>query len=274
MINSDLVSMMVFGAVTVSACVVTAATNAVIPPKKENFHLFLLVGQSNMAGRGHVEEEDKVPPPRVLTLDRDGKWVPAVDPIHFDKAGAGVGPGRTFGMVMAEHDTNVTIGLIPCAAGGSPISTWEPGQAWEQTHSHPYDDALKRAKLAMESGVLKGILWHQGEGDSSPVASAVYETKLHALIQRLRTDLKAPEVPFIAGQLGRFAGAPWNESKEKVNHVHETLPQKVPNTAFVSSEGLTDRGDHLHFDAKSQRTFGKRYAEAYLKLTAGKGGVP
>ena len=264
--NSDLVSIMVFGVVTVAACGVTAATNSVSLPKKENFHLFLLVGQSNMAGRGYLEDEDKVAPPRVLTLDREGKWVPAVDPIHFDKAGAGVGPGRTFGIAMAEHDTNVTIGLIPCGAGGSPISTWEPGQAWEQTHGHPYDDAVKRARIAMESGVLKGILWHQGEGDSTPARAAVYEEKLHALIKRLRTDLDSPEVPFIAGQLGRFPGAPWNAAKEKVNQAHETLPQKVPHTAFASSESLTDRGDHLHFDAKSARTLGRRYAEAYLKL--------
>ena len=264
--NSELVGLMVMGVVMSVAGCVSAATNSVSLPKKENFHLFLLAGQSNMAGRGHLEDEDKASPPRVLTLDREGNWVPAVDPIHFDKAGAGVGPGRTFGIVVAEHDTNVTIGLIPCAAGGSPISTWEPGQAWEQTQSHPYDDALKRTRIAMQSGVLKGILWHQGEGDSTPARAAVYEEKLHALIKRLRADLNTPELPFIAGQLGRFPGAPWNESKEKVNQVHVTLPQKVPHTAFASAEGLTDRGDHLHFDAKSARTLGRRYAEAYLKL--------
>jgi hypothetical protein len=233
---------------------------------KENLLLFLLVGQSNMAGRGTVEEEDQVPPPRVLTFSRNDEWVPAVDPIHFDKTAAGVGLGRTFGILIAEHNPAITVGLIPCAAGGSPISAWEPGQPWEQTQSHPYDDALRRTKAALSSGVLKGILWHQGEGDSTPDGAILYEQKLQALIQRLRTELNAPDVPFIAGGLGRFPGAPWDASKETVNRVLESLPQKVPHTAFATAEGLTDRGDHLHFDAKSQRTFGRRYAEAYLGL--------
>ena len=59
-------------------------------PAKKNFYLFLLVGQSNMAGRGVVAPEDKVPHKRVLSLNKEDKWVPAVDPIHFDKPIAGV----------------------------------------------------------------------------------------------------------------------------------------------------------------------------------------
>jgi hypothetical protein len=52
-------------------------------PEKGKFLLFLLAGQSNMAGRGVVEPEDQVPNPRVLTWTKDGKWVPTVDPIDF-----------------------------------------------------------------------------------------------------------------------------------------------------------------------------------------------
>jgi hypothetical protein len=39
-------------------------------PAKENFHLFLLVGQSNMAGRGMVDAQNKTPDPRVLMLNK------------------------------------------------------------------------------------------------------------------------------------------------------------------------------------------------------------
>ena len=61
-------------------------------PEREKFHLFLLVGQSNMAGRGAVTEEDRNPDPRVLMLTRDRAWIPAADPLHFDKPKiAGVG---------------------------------------------------------------------------------------------------------------------------------------------------------------------------------------
>ncbi|MGE9291842.1 MAG: sialate O-acetylesterase, partial [Puniceicoccales bacterium] len=109
-------------------------------PEKENFHLFLLAGQSNMAGRGEVEAEDQVPHSRVFMLNQEGEWVPAVDPVHYDKKAAGVGPGRSFAMVLAEQDESVAIGLIPAACGGSSILSWVPGGYHSQTKSYPYDD--------------------------------------------------------------------------------------------------------------------------------------
>ena len=125
-------------------------------PAKEQFHLFLLVGQSNMAGRGKVEQQDREPHPRVLMLTKDQQWVPAVAPLHFDKPSVvGLGIGRSFAMQVAETDADITVGLIPCAAGGSPIASWEPGGYHGQTRSHPYDDALHRAKLAMKAGTLR-----------------------------------------------------------------------------------------------------------------------
>ena len=237
-------------------------------PVKSKFHLFLLAGQSNMAGRGDVEAEDKVPHARVLMLAKDGTWQPAVDPVHFDKTSAGVGPGRSFAIALAERDTNITIGLIPTACGGSPISTWEPGAYFNDTKSHPYDDAIQRAKLAMKDGTLTGILWHQGESDLSAPLAPIYKAKLVALIARFRKDLDAPDVPFIIGQLGQFPTSPWTEYTRAVNDAHIAAAKEVPHCAFVSSDGLTCKSDNIHFDAKSQREFGKRYAETYLKLLA------
>jgi hypothetical protein len=236
-------------------------------PPKERFHLFLLIGQSNMAGRGVVAAADTIPHPRVLALNKAGEWVPAVDPLHFDKpALAGVGLGRTFGIAIAEANPNVTIGLIPCAVGGSPIDSWRPGEYYPPTKSHPWDDALARAKVALLSGTLKGILWHQGESDSTAELAPRYEAKLHDLIARLRAELHEPGVPFIAGQLGTFADSPWSETKRQVDRAHRELPQKVSYTAFVSSEGLNHKGDKVHFDAESYRELGRRYAKAYLAL--------
>ncbi len=236
-------------------------------PPKHKFHLFLLAGQSNMAGRGKVEAQDRQPHPRVVMLTKDNRWVPAVDPLHFDKPGmVGVGPGRTFGIEVAAADPEITVGLIPCAAGGSPIASWQPRGYHGQTKSHPYDDALRRARKAMESGVLRGILWHQGEADAGHGRAEVYEQKLHELVARFRRDLGAPDLPFVAGQLGQFAGRPWSDGKRRVDAAHRSLPQKVPHTAFVPSEGLTPKSDGVHFDAASCREFGQRYARAYLTL--------
>jgi len=245
-----------------------AITSGADLPPKESFHLFLLVGQSNMAGRGVLAPEDKIPPARVLMLNKAGEWVPAVDPIHFDKPGAaGVGLGRTFGLEIATATPGATIGLIPCAVGGSPIDVWRPGQYYEPTKSHPWDDAIRRAKVALRAGTLKGILWHQGESDSKPELAPAYEAKLHDLIARLRTELAAPAVPFIAGQMGKFTGAPWDAFRAQVDEIQRTLPTKVPHTAYVSAEGLNHKGDKVHFDADSYHTLGRRYAQAYLKLS-------
>lgn len=225
-----------------------------------------------MAGRGVVAAEDKALHPRVLMLNQAGEWVPAVDPLHFDKPGAaGVGLGRSFADRIAAANPGITIGLIPCAVGGSPIDSWKPGVFYPPTKSHPWDDALKRSQLALKSGVLKGILWHQGESDSQEPLAAAYESKLHNLIARFRAELHASEVPFIAGQMGVFADAPWNEARKQVDQVHRDLPGKVARTAFVSAEGLKHKGDKVHFDAPSYREFGRRYAEAFLKLTGGSG---
>jgi hypothetical protein len=251
-----------------SFCVCSTALSAqpsVLPPK-ENFHLFLLIGQSNMAGRGTVEPQDRVPHPRVLMLNKDGEWVPAVDPIHFDKGIAGVGLGRTFGIEVADATPGATIGLIPCAIGGTHIDAWQPGALDAPTKTHPWDDAMRRAKPALAAGTLKGILWHQGESDAKRDLAPAYAAKLAALITRLRTELDAPDVPFIAGQLGQFTNRPWDEFQQQLDQTLRDLPNKVPRTAFVSAEGLTDRGDKLHFNAESYREFGKRYAAAYLKL--------
>ncbi len=236
-------------------------------PAKDKFYLFLLVGQSNMAGRGVVEAQDKEVNPRVLMLNKEGQWVPAVDPLHFDKPAAGVGLGKTFGEIIAKANPGATIGLIPCAVGGSPIDSWKPGVFYPPTKSYPWDDMVKRVELALPAGTLKGILWHQGESDSTAELAPAYAAKMHDLIKRLRALVKLPEVPFIAGQMGKFDDSPWTREKISVDQVHLGLPKQVPHTAFVTAQGLNHKGDKVHFDAAAYRELGKRYAAAFLQMS-------
>lgn len=235
-------------------------------PPKEKFHLFLLAGQSNMAGRGTITAKDRIPHPRVLMLDRSGKWVPAVEPVHFDKSYAGVGPGRTFGILLAESDPSITVGLIPAACGGSPIASWMPGAFWKQTESHPYDDAISRTRKAMQSGTLKAILWHQGEADCGKTKSLVYHEKLQDLFLRFRRDLGIRGLPVLVGQLSRFPGETWSEGKCRVDSAQEKVVREMPPAAFVTSEGLTSNPDGVHFNADSQRELGRRFFESYREL--------
>lgn len=242
------------------------AEEPVAPPPKGEFHLFLLAGQSNMAGRGAIADEDRVAHPRVLMLDKSGAWVPAVDPLHFDKPSAGTGLGRTFGITIANARPGITVGLVPCAVGGSPIDAWKPGGFHPSTKTHPWDDAMRRAAIALKSGTLRGILWHQGESDATPGLAPAYEAKLHDLIRRLRSGFGIPELPFVAGQMGQFPDNPWDDAHRQVDQAHRNLPAKMPHTAFVSSRDLNHKGDKVHFDSPGLRELGRRYAEAYLRL--------
>lgn len=223
------------------------------------FHLYLLIGQSNMAGRGPVDAESKQADPRIVMLDSFNNWVPATDPVHFDKpAMVGVGPAIGFAKEMLQSNNKIKIGLIPCAWGGSPIKVWEPGATY--LNAHPYDDAIKRTKIAMQRGVLKGILWHQGESDNDSARAPLYINKLQQLVNRLRDALHQPQLPFVAGEIGYF------NKVDFINKEINKLPQQVSATAVVSAKDLADKGDHLHFSTEAARELGRRYAAAMKSL--------
>jgi len=224
--------------------------------------LVLLIGQSNMAGRGEVEAEDLQDSPGLEKLDINLQWQAAAEPLHFDRAFAGTGPGRTFGkMLLAVHPSQ-QVGLVPCAVGGSPISVWRPGQQFS-TGEHPYDDTIRRARAAQADGEFVAILWHQGESDAKQ-QNAGYQAELRALIVRLRGELALPAVPFICGELGRYLASEYVVGP--INAATQAVVAELPYLGFVSSEGLEAKADRLHFCAASARELGKRYFAAYLAL--------
>jgi hypothetical protein len=246
-----------------------AAANSIPLPVKQQLQLYLLMGQSNMAGRGEIGPEDKTPHPRVLMFTLSNRWEPAVEPITHDKPGVlGVGPGLAFGKAMAEHNPRVTLGLVSCAFGGTPLKRWERG-------GDLYSNAVQRARLAMRDGTLKGILWHQGESDSSAATNAnSYGKRLGQMVQDIRSGLGSPNLPFVAGQIGEFLydrGPGKTPYARVVNEAFAKLPDAVPATGCVFSKGLTHKGDVLHFDAASQRELGRRYAAEMIRLQAAQG---
>src|ERR1051325_5652909 len=225
------------------ACGVSAALGlnlAAAPPlpAQEKFHLHLLIGQSNMAGQGKIEEVDTTPHPRVLMFDRKNQWLPAIEPITYRvKRGYGVGPGLAFGKVMAEHQADATIGLVSCAVGGTPLKRWDRG-------GDLYSNAVQRVRLAMKDGTLKGILWHQGEADSKRESDAnSYGDRLAKMIHDLREDLNATNAPFVAGQIGEFLYARTNAPAlaRVVNEALMKIPAKVPLTGCAPSKGLNHK---------------------------------
>lgn len=228
-----------------------------------SFHLYILMGQSNMAGRGPITDEFKNDGnPRVFMLNKNMEWVTAQNPLHFDKPKvAGVGPGLAFGVDMAKANPKVKIGLIPCAVGGTPIDHWKPGEFNKATNTHPYDDALVRIKEAMKSGLIKGVIWHQGEANSSPKKAPLYLAQLDTLVNRIRKEVGNPKLPFIVGELGRY-----RNNYQLVNTELAKVPSSIPFTGLATSEGLVHKGDTTHFDGTSANTLGHRFAAKMLEV--------
>jgi hypothetical protein len=231
------------------------------------FHVFLLLGQSNMAGYSKAEDADKVENPRIRVLGFDDcaatgrvkdEWDVAVPPLHECWNGA-LGPGDYFAKTLIEElSPEDTIGLVPCAISGEQIETFQ------KTGGSKYSWIVDRAKLAQQAGgVIEGILFHQGESNCT---DPNWPGKVKTLVTDLRNDLALGDAPFVAGELpptGNCSGH---------NTLVNELPELIPNAFVVSAAGLAvDPADttwNLHFDHDSQVTFGERYA-ATMKQALG-----
>ncbi|MFW0760659.1 sialate O-acetylesterase [Staphylococcus cohnii] len=219
----------------------------------------LLIGQSNMAGRGFLDSVKPIIDERIFML-RNGRWQMMEEPIHSDRSVAGIGPAASFAKRWLDDHPDETIGLIPCADGGTSIEEWSDKSMLTR-------HALSEARFAMETSELIGVLWHQGENDSQNNKYQTYETKLSHLIQFFRTELELPKLPFVIGLLGTFLGkegfgASATEYQE-INKIIKNVAQKEHHCYFVTAEGLTANPDGIHIDGFSQRLFGIRYYEAF-----------
>ena len=222
---------------------------------EEKPEIYLLIGQSNMAGRAALTDADLAVMEGCVLLNDKDEWEPAKNPLNrysTIRKGLGMqklGPGYGFANEMLRAKPGTAIGLVVNAKGGSRIEQWEKGGKF-------YEDAVRRAKAAQKNGTIKGILWHQGESNEKNPEG--YLEKLSALVANLRADLGSPDLPFVAGQVNKVPA---------VNEQIAKLPKTVSGTSYVSSEGLTAT-DRWHFDPKSANLLGKRYATEILKLQA------
>lgn len=245
------------------------------PKGTDHLDLFLLIGQSNMKGRGFMPEQPKNDPRIVMMHMKTDGWYLARHPLHLTgdpetfkgHDNAGVGAGLAFSEEVAAKNPSSRIGLLPCAVGGSAIRLWgKEGKL--------YVEAIRRTKLALEQGPegktrLRGALWLQGEADAKPGSIDTYPAALSDLVDRLRADLGVPDLPFIACTIGEMKPDSGTSLKSKMNEILLNLPNQRPNTACVDARDLKGHiGDSVHFDTASQEEIGRRFAEAYFKLTA------
>lgn len=221
--------------------------------------LYLLIGQSNMAGRAPVEklDLDSISNVFLFTGNQERIWEKAANPLNKYStvrkkiSMQKLGPGYSFAKVLSDRQPRKKIGLVVNAKGGTSIEEWKPGDSL-------YNEAISQTKKALKYGVLKGVIWHQGESNSSKYKS--YLPKISRLIEALRKDFNSPDLPFVAGQLSLD-----KPKRKNFNKMILELPHRVKNTGVITIEE-TSTIDKTHFDSESQRLIGKRYAEEMLKL--------
>lgn len=237
--------------------------------------IYLLIGQSNMAGRAPIEQSDRAAVPDVFLYDSEGEWTPCSnEPLGINRYSTVEEPGSitrlslgySFGRHLQES-TGRSIGLVVNPKGATTMSQWSK-QDWEGPIPL-YAEAVRRAGDALRrnpAATLRGIIWHQGEGDNNEESARQYPARLSQMVADLRSDLLVPQAVFVAGEVGT-----WQGRGTHINPQIRAVGEYIPRATWVSSEGLTTNETDSdpwgpHFDSVSQRTLGIRYAEAVLDL--------
>lgn len=254
-----------------------------------NFHIYLAFGQSNMEGQGAIEQQDKSVDDRFQVLwaadngscsgKTKGKWSTAVPPLAHCQ-GAKLGPTDYFGRTMVEKtDPQIKVGVIVVAVAGCSIKLFDKDQyrsyaqgqqSWMTQRindygGNPYGRLIEMAKKAQEEGVIKGIIFHQGETDAG---DGNWPSAVKKVYDNIIKDLGLEnDIPFLAGEVLRSG-----VSKGANNNIAK-LPQQSKNFYVVSSEGFNQAlgdGQNVHFTSQEYRDFGKRYAEKMIEVLGDK----
>ncbi len=249
-----------------------------------NFYIFLCFGQSNMEGNARFEPQDTTVNGRFEVMEAVdcpdlgrtlGHWYSAVPPLC--RCHTGLTPADYFGRTLVTNlPDNIRVGVINVAIGGCKIELFdkdhyqtyvETAPSWminmiREYNGNPYARLVDMAKLAQKDGVIKGILLHQGESNTG---DKEWPAKVKGVYDNLIKDLNLnpQSVPLLAGEV---VSAGQGGACASMNSIIATLPDTIPNSYVISSEGCPAIGDHLHFTAEGYRMLGKRYGGKMLSL--------
>jgi hypothetical protein len=232
-------------------------------PKKRDVWVFILAGQSNMAGRGFVEPQDTVPDPRILSINENNEIILAKEPLHFYESNlAGLDCGLSFGRQLIEDiDRSITVLLIPTAVGGSSTRQW----LGDSLHRNVklLSNFKQRVDVAKKYGAIKGILWHQGESDTDSASVAGYDERLEKLFTQFRILVGDVKLPIILGELGSFSDNQTNW--DRINKAIQDYVLRDEHAFVVETKDLKSKEDKIHFTSEAQRTMGERMAKKFVE---------
>jgi hypothetical protein len=243
-----------------------------LPSDSNQLDIFIMMGQSNMTGDGGlVQGQDTVSNPRILkwwntdSVNYNGRasygWMMGQEGFsqpYWGRCGIGgmcLGPSRAFAQVLVDSSATKAVGVANIGYSGSAIESWVKGGQYYQRN-------LDWIAQLRRGGIVRGIVWHQGEANSGPMSPS-YGQVLARMVADYRADLGLPDLPFIAGTVGT-TGLP---TDGRVNFALDSLQRAgFPSFRMVSSAG-TVLYDNVHYNNVSQRLMGQRYAQAYLAMT-------
>lgn len=234
-------------------------------PDKENIWVYILAGQSNMAGRGKVEPIDTIPDSRIFTINKAGELILAKEPLHFyEHTMTGLDCGLSLGKELLKNiPDSISLLIIPTAVGGSSISQWINDSTFRNVTL--LTNFKKRTEIGKKYGTIKGILWHQGENDATVQETIeIYDKQLQKLFTLFRNEIDNSELPIIIGELGSFSKTA--DNWQAINSKIEEYVKTDPNSYLIKTNDLKDKGDRVHFDSRGQREIGKRFAEKFIKI--------
>jgi hypothetical protein len=233
-------------------------------PKKKNVWIFIMAGQSNMAGRGVVEPPDTLSNSRILTINHNNEMILAKEPLHFYEPNlTGLDCGLSFAtQLLKDVDSSITLLLLPTAVGGSSTHQW----LGDSLHRNVklLSNFRERVMFAKKHGTIKGILWHQGEADTESRLIPGYEERLQKLFIQLRIYTKDMRLPILVGELGSFSENQTNW--DQINKAINSCAAKDQHVFVISTQDLKSKEDKIHFNSESQRIMGERFAKKYMEV--------
>ena len=231
-------------------------------PAKEKTWIFIMAGQSNMAGRGVVAPEDTLPNPRILAINALNELIIAKEPLHFyEPALTGLDCGVSFAREITRREPSITILLVPVAVGGSSSGQWLGDSLHRGVRL--LTNFRDRVEATKKYGTIKAILWHQGEADSESGLIPDYDFRLGKLFSAFREFCGDATLPVLIGKLGSFSDNQTNW--DLINQSIRRYATRDKNAFVVETKDLRSKDDKIHFNAEGQRIMGRRMAEMYLQ---------
>lgn len=242
----------------------------------KHYTIYLLAGQSNMDGRGKTADlkgrlaRYAKPLDKVLIRYSSGghkrklRESDGLIPLQpgCNENPAQFGPELSFGHAIAAARPQQNILLIKVSEGGTSLrNDWNPTKEKSLYHRLIHLTGETRDHLAEQKATceIAGMIWHQGESDASHADQ--YAERLTTFITHLRTDLEAPQLPFVIGEICLD-----NPAYQDLIAAQKKVAESVPAVGLASSKKLTTHDKNVHFDFSSIIELGQRFAKELLAM--------